>query len=86
MKKSENEVRRHRLYPDHKSDEFGYLHNEDPFFNILWHQRMQKNYCTVQSDQEFIDWKNKKIPILKMLPHHMGRKALRTLRLFFGFS
>ena len=68
MRKSENELRRHRLYPNHKSDGFGFWHNEDPFFNSLAPEEAEK-LLLLQSDQEFIDWKNKKIPILKGCCH-----------------
>ena len=64
MKKSDNELRRHRLYPRHKSDEFGHLHNEDPFFSILTPEDAEK-FLLAQSREEFIAWQNQTIPALK---------------------
>ena len=64
MNKLESEHRRHRLYPDHKSYEFGSLHNEDPFFKRIPPEDAEK-LLLLQSDEQFIEWKNKKIPVLK---------------------
>ena len=68
MKKSENELRRHRLYPYHKSDGFGFWRNETPFFKSLAPEEAEE-LLLLQPDEEFIDWKNKKIPILKGCCH-----------------
>lgn len=64
MNKSENELRRHLLYPDHKSDQFGFWHNDEPFFKRLTPEDAEK-LLLLQSHEEFIDWENKKIPVLK---------------------
>ena len=64
MNKSKNRLNPHRLYPKHKSDEFGFWYNDDPFFYTFSPEDAEK-LLMLQSDEKFIDWANKKIPFLK---------------------
>lgn len=59
-----SDIRHHILYPQHQSDDFGWLQNEDRFFSLLKPEIASK-FLSEQSEQLSINKSFNKIPIFK---------------------